>query len=242
LSKKYHIVYLTINKSNGKCYIGSHSTNNINDKYIGSGVAIKEAISKYSKNNFIRLTLKKYDSYIDSRNDEKYYINLFDTLVPTGYNISPLGGTGNGVESHSKESIEKIRKYNKGIKRSEETKNKIKQLKLNMSEETKQKIGESSRNRSTESNYRCGSSNRGKNTWMKGKKHSEESKEKNRQNHLGKKLSEKTKKKISISTKGENNPMYGKSIYDVWIEKYGKETADIKYINWKNNLKNKSKK
>ena len=242
MSKKYHIVYLTINKLNGKCYIGSHSTNNINDKYIGSGVAIKEAISKYSKNNFIRITLKKYDNYIASRNDEKYYIDLFNTLVPKGYNISPLGGTRNGIESHSKESIEKIRKKNKGLKRSEKTKNKIRQLKLNMSDETKQKIGKSSRNRSDESNYRCGSSNRGKITWMKGKNHSEESKEKNRQKHLGKKQSEKTKKKISSALKGENNPMYDRTIYDVWIEKYGKETADIKYINWKNKLKNKSKK
>ena len=32
---------------------------------------------------------------------------------------------------------------------------------------------------------------------------------------------------------GENNPMYGKSIYDVWLEKYGKEEADRKHSEWK---------
>ena len=37
---------------------------------------------------------------------------------------------------------------------------------------------------------------------MKGKKHTEESKEKNRLAHLGKKLSEETKRKMSLSTKG----------------------------------------
>ena len=32
----YNIVYLTINKLNGKCYIGSHVTKNKNDNYYGS--------------------------------------------------------------------------------------------------------------------------------------------------------------------------------------------------------------
>ncbi len=27
---------------------------------------------------------------------------------------------------------------------------------------------------------------------------------------------------------GENNPMYGKSAYNMWVEKYGKEEADKK--------------
>ena len=44
----------------------------------------------------------------------------------------------------------------------------------------------------------------------KGKKMSEESKKKNREAHIGKKLSDKTKKKLREARKGENNPMYGK--------------------------------
>ncbi len=35
---------------------------------------------------------------------------------------------------------------------------------------------------------------------------------------------------------GSGNPMYQISIYDNWIKKYGKETADKKYENWKNNI------
>jgi hypothetical protein len=31
--------------------------------------------------------------------------------------------------------------------------------------------------------------------------------------------------------------MYGRSIYEIWVEKYGKEIADDKYIKWKQNLK-----
>ena len=29
-------------------------------------------------------------------------------------------------------------------------------------------------------------------------------------------------------SKGKNNPMYGKNVYDIWVENFGKETADIK--------------
>lgn len=45
----------------------------------------------------------------------------------------------------------------------------------------------------------------------KGKHHTKKAIEKNRQAHLEVKLSEETKKKISLATSGKNNPMYGKS-------------------------------
>ena len=50
----------------------------------------------------------------------------------------------------------------------------------------------------------------------------------------GKKHSEETKDKIrkNTNTKGKNNPMYGKRVYDIWIEKFGKEEADKKHNEW----------
>ena len=48
----------------------------------------------------------------------------------------------------------------------------------------------------------------------------------------GKKFSEETRKKMSKtkkkkgSGKGEKNSMYGRSVYSVWLLKYGKEEAD----------------
>lgn len=44
------------------------------------------------------------------------------------------------------------------------------------------------------------------------------------------------KNKIKEATSNENNPMYQKNMYDVWIEKYGKEIADEKYKQWRNNV------
>ncbi len=32
--------------------------------------------------------------------------------------------------------------------------------------------------------------------------------------------------KMSVISSGENNPMYGRTVYDVWVEKYGKIEAD----------------
>lgn len=36
----------------------------------------------------------------------------------------------------------------------------------------------------------------------------------------------------SINMSGKNNPMSEKSVYDVWLEKYGKEEADIRHEIW----------
>lgn len=42
--------------------------------------------------------------------------------------------------------------------------------------------------------------------------------------------------KKSRSHIGENNPMYGKSLYSIWIKKYGKEEADKRQIEYNLNM------
>lgn len=74
---------------------------------------------------------------------------------------------------------------------------------------------------------------RGKDNYFYGKHHTEETKLKLRQINLGYKHSEEAKAKISKRSAGQNNPMFGRRVYDIWVQKYGKETADEKLINYK---------
>ena len=40
---------------------------------------------------------------------------------------------------------------------------------------------------------------------------------------------------------GQKNGMYGKTPYDVWLQKYGKEEADRRYIEWRQRITKSSK-
>lgn len=48
------------------------------------------------------------------------------------------------------------------------------------------------------------------------------------------------KEKISVSSQGKNNPMYGKSFYDIWKEKHGEQIANQKLNQFKIKAKNNS--
>ena len=43
----FYTIYLTVNKINGKKYIGKHVTEDPYDSYLGSGIVLSNAIKKY---------------------------------------------------------------------------------------------------------------------------------------------------------------------------------------------------
>ena len=55
----------------------------------------------------------------------------------------------------------------------------------------------------------------------------------------GHKDSDETRAKKSTATKGQNNPMAGRSVYSVWLEKYGKEEADLRRESQSKKIKGK---
>lgn len=59
---KYHYLYKITNKITGEYYYGVHSTNNLEDKYFGSGVNLSKNIKKYGKNNFVKENIEYFPS------------------------------------------------------------------------------------------------------------------------------------------------------------------------------------
>lgn len=223
MKKTYNFIYLTTNLINEKQYIGDHSTNNIDDGYLGSGHPyFRNAVKEYGKENFKREILEFFDTKEEAFDAQEKYIKQYNTLVPNGYNISPKGGI-KCIGSVAKETKERISKSLKGKnvgkkhslkqnkehslkmigkKHSEETKEKIRQKHKNkkFSEEHRKKLSLAAKNRkyeplSEEHKKKISDSE-------KGRIHSNESNNKRSISNKGKKLTNEHKRKIQLSAIG----------------------------------------
>lgn len=109
----YHYLYKVINTLNSKFYIGIHSTDDLNDNYLGSGRAIKEAVQKYGSHNFKKIILEYFDTREEALQKESDIVN--ETLINNSlcYNLT-IGGNAppnrQGV-AHTDKSKNKISKY-----------------------------------------------------------------------------------------------------------------------------------
>lgn len=112
-TKKYHIIYKTTNLVNQKIYIGAHSTDDIDDGYMGSGYNLNEAIKKYGKNNFERTILHVLPDPVKMFEREKEIVNKEFLSRPDVYNIveGGNGGINKGAKGlkHMHHSEKKIR-------------------------------------------------------------------------------------------------------------------------------------
>lgn len=90
---KQYTIYKTINKINGKYYLGKHETVDPNDSYYGSGKAIEEAINKYGKENFYKEILFIFQTP-DAMNQKEIELVTKDIVNdPMSYNLG-VGGEG----------------------------------------------------------------------------------------------------------------------------------------------------
>lgn len=116
------VVYMTLNKVNGKMYIGMDSKNN--PAYLGSGKILLSAIKKYGSQNFVKYVFEYCENRKQLCERERWWISLFGAVENDKfYNIANGGQGGELSELHSLKISESL----KGHKLSEETKDKIRQ-------------------------------------------------------------------------------------------------------------------
>lgn len=114
--KLYFYVYKIVNQVNNKEYIGFHSTNDLNDGYMGSGKLILRALEKYGPSAFKKTILKIFDNQKDAEDYERYlvdeeYVKREDTYnLSLGGNVCILSGKNNGFygKKHTPETRAKI--------------------------------------------------------------------------------------------------------------------------------------
>ena len=96
----YHYFYKITNLINECYYVGIHSTENLDDKYAGSGAALRKAYKKYKKENFKKEILKFFNTREELSEYEKQYIKENQCLVDSScYNIYP-GGDAHDIVNH----------------------------------------------------------------------------------------------------------------------------------------------
>jgi len=89
----FFYLYQITNLVNNKIYIGVHSTKDMNDSYMGSGINIQLAIKKYGIDNFKKDILYTFDNADDMYAKEKDIVTDEFLLREDTYNLR-VGGTG----------------------------------------------------------------------------------------------------------------------------------------------------
>jgi len=151
-------VYKITNKINNKHYIGVHKTDNPYDEYMGSGRAIKAAITKYGVDNFSKdillITESKEEAYayektltVDYYSEDNYNMKQGGVGGFTPENarkgliaVSRMGGLAAKEKKAGFHSLTKEQLAENGRKGGLKNKGRKKKP---LSEETKQKIRDS---------------------------------------------------------------------------------------------------
>ena len=92
MAKKINYVYKITNVLNGMEYIGVHSTNNIDDGYMGSGTYLKYAIKKHGIVNFKKEILEYHNDRVSALESERKHVHEDYVVKDSVYNLVTGGG------------------------------------------------------------------------------------------------------------------------------------------------------
>lgn len=213
-NKKYY--GYTINLEQRKKWHYEHAFFKNSEKYFS------KALRKHGFDNFTWYIIEEHerDTKIELHailcEREIYWILKDKTYLPEfGYNMT-RGGDGVLGYKFTKEQYEKVCEFNRkitslqrGIPKTKHVKNKMSLVKKGKSYE--EIYGEKAEEMKSK---------------RKQLKHTEKSKNKIKLARKKLELDPKYKENQRIKRLGEKNPMFGKSVYDIWVQKYGVEEAN----------------
>ena len=166
--KKYHYIYKTTCTVTGKFYVGMHSSDSLDDGYLGSGKILGYSRKKYGDENHVREILEFCASRDELKQREKEIVN--EALLEDPLNINlKYGGEGGWMSDASRKGALSEKRNHAAI-----------QQKLRLTLKLRGKIT---------GGYRGVTPN------GKGRKHSDETKDKMSKSQIGKHI-------------GENNSQY----------------------------------
>lgn len=119
--KKFHFIYKTTNLLSGKYYIGMHSTDNLEDGYLGSGKRLRYSINKHGLENHEREILEFVDNREELMKREKEVVNLDEIAKKDCMNLM-IGGKGGFIsdEQQKGRSLAANKALNLKLKNDEE--------------------------------------------------------------------------------------------------------------------------
>jgi hypothetical protein len=101
----FYTIYRITNNINGKFYVGTHKTKNINDSYMGSGKYLRHSQIKHGIENFSKEIIDVFDNLEQMFIRESEIVNKEFVADKNTYNLK-LGGEG-GWDHMNVPSIEK---------------------------------------------------------------------------------------------------------------------------------------
>lgn len=113
----YGFIYITVNTVDGMRYIGKKCTSCKNWKhYLGSGIRLKRAISKYGRDKFCRYIVDTASSIDELNQKEMQWIEMFNaTKNERFYNIASGGDGGNVRSGYTEDEYIKSETYRRSI-------------------------------------------------------------------------------------------------------------------------------
>ena len=106
--KKFNFFYKITNDFDDCYYYGIHSTNNMNDGYMGSGKRLCRAQKKHGIEHFIRTVLVFFDTRLEAAQYEFEFLTPEILSDPNCYNICEGGGGGDVTSGMSDEEYEEF--------------------------------------------------------------------------------------------------------------------------------------